>query len=70
MPFQIINTQKQLTDAATTYLQQHDCQLRYVYLEPLSEAEDWIARHEAFWQGTLRRLEGYLGDPATSEDRS
>lgn len=29
---------------------------------PMKEAEDWIARHQAFWQGTLQRLESYLDD--------
>ena len=27
---------------------------------PLKQAEDWLARHEAFWQGTLQRLGQYV----------
>ncbi|TQV83792.1 ArsR/SmtB family transcription factor [Denitrobaculum tricleocarpae] len=34
----------------------------HLELAPMKEAEDWIARHEAFWQGTLQRLEGYLAE--------
>ena len=29
---------------------------------PMDEAVDWIARHKAFWQGTLERLDEFLGD--------
>jgi len=29
-------------------------------LAPMKEAEDWIARHKAFWEGTLDRLENFL----------
>lgn len=28
--------------------------------EALGEAQDWIARHKAFWEGTLARLEAHL----------
>lgn len=27
---------------------------------PMREAEDWIARHSAFWEGTLDHLENHL----------
>lgn len=27
---------------------------------PMNEAEDWIERHTAFWEGSLKRLDGYL----------
>jgi DNA-binding transcriptional ArsR family regulator len=37
-------------------------------IEPMKEAESWIARHEAFWQGTLARLDNYLTNPDNSED--
>ena len=37
---------------------------------PMKEAEDWITRHEAFWEGTLRRLEAYVAEPREPEDRS
>lgn len=30
---------------------------------PMKEAEDWIARHQAFWEGTLDRLERLLDCP-------
>ena len=30
---------------------------------PLAEAEDWIARHRAFWEGALDRLGGLLEKP-------
>jgi DNA-binding transcriptional ArsR family regulator len=29
---------------------------------PLQEAERWISRHRAFWEGTLDRLGGFLRD--------
>lgn len=29
---------------------------------PLREAEQWISRHQAFWEGTLDRLGTFLGD--------
>ena len=34
-------------------------------LAAMKEAEDWIARHNAFWEGTLDRLEDFL---ATEEN--
>lgn len=30
-------------------------------VEPMNEAQDWITRHKAFWEGTLERLEEFLG---------
>ncbi len=33
----------------------------YLEMTPFREAEDWIARHEAFWQGTLQHLDDYVG---------
>lgn len=34
--------------------------------QPLDEAEDWIRRYKAFWEGTLQRLEAFVlaGDEA------
>lgn len=32
----------------------------HLVLAPMKEAESWIARHEAFWNGTLQRLDHYL----------
>ena len=29
-------------------------------MAPMKEAEDWIVRHEAFWKGTLQRLDDYM----------
>lgn len=26
----------------------------------MDEAENWIERHKAFWEGSLKRLDGYL----------
>ncbi len=37
-------------------------------LDPLSEAEDWIARHKAFWEGTLTRLGGFLQASGSADD--
>lgn len=34
---------------------------------PMKEAEDWIARHERFWQGTLKRLEDFVQTMEPSE---
>ncbi|TQV70564.1 helix-turn-helix transcriptional regulator [Exilibacterium tricleocarpae] len=28
---------------------------------PMDEAGDWISRHQQFWEGTLERLEAFLG---------
>ncbi len=28
---------------------------------PLQQAEDWIASHRSFWEGTLRRLDQFVG---------
>lgn len=41
----------------------------HLEMSPMKEAEGWIARHEAFWQGTLQRLEGYLEDVEDQSDR-
>lgn len=37
-------------------------------LEPLNEAEDWIARHKAFWEGTLAQLDSFLDGQVSTED--
>ena len=29
-------------------------------LGPMKEAEDWIVRHEKFWEGTLQRLHDFV----------
>jgi DNA-binding transcriptional ArsR family regulator len=29
----------------------------------LQKAEDWIARHREFWEGTLKRLEDFVTSP-------
>ncbi len=29
---------------------------------PMDEAGDWIVRHKKFWEGTLDRLEEFLGE--------
>jgi DNA-binding transcriptional ArsR family regulator len=29
-------------------------------LAPMKEAEEWIARHQAFWEGALQRLEDFV----------
>ncbi|WP_299484260.1 helix-turn-helix transcriptional regulator [uncultured Roseibium sp.] len=34
---------------------------------PLKEAEDWIASHRTFWEGTLRRLEQFVQTAATGD---
>jgi DNA-binding transcriptional ArsR family regulator len=33
-------------------------------LQPLNEAERWIAEHRKFWEGSFDRLEKYLRDTA------
>lgn len=38
-------------------------------MAPMKEAEDWIARHEAFWAGTLERLECYFDDMEKGEGK-
>ena len=32
-------------------------------LEALDDAQDWIATHKTFWEGTLARLGAHLDDP-------
>ncbi|MCG8692026.1 MAG: metalloregulator ArsR/SmtB family transcription factor [Minwuiales bacterium] len=39
-------------------------------MAPMKEAEDWIARHEAFWKGTLKRLDDYLTGTGEPEEKS
>lgn len=34
---------------------------------PLKEAEDWIAHHRTFWEGTLRRLEQFVQTAAKGD---
>ncbi len=29
-------------------------------LAPMKEAEDWIVRHQKFWEGTLQRLHDFV----------
>lgn len=36
----------------------------------MREAEDWIARHREFWEGTLQRLEAFVADDTLSDDES
>jgi len=38
-------------------------------LAPMKEAEGWITRHKAFWEGTLKRLDQYLTDLESLENR-
>ena len=35
----------------------HNCRLR---TEPMSEAQQWLAEHKAFWESRLDRLESFL----------
>lgn len=37
-------------------------------IAPMKDAEDWIRQHEAFWQGTLQRLDNYLSDTKAQKD--
>lgn len=36
-------------------------------LDPLNEAEGWISRHKAFWEGTLDHLSTFLDDTKDSQ---
>jgi len=36
--------------------------------QPLDEAEDWIKHHKMFWEGTLKRLEGFVVDSNDIKD--
>ena len=29
-------------------------------LAPMKEADDWLTRHQLFWEGTLKRLDGFM----------
>ena len=44
----------------------HRCTLRP---EPLRDAEQWIERQRAFWNGTLDRLARYLASTAPQEEK-
>jgi DNA-binding transcriptional ArsR family regulator len=35
---------------------------------PLKNAEDWIARHRTFWEGTLQQLENFVCSTADGEN--
>lgn len=37
---------------------------------PLREAEDWIASHRSFWEGTLRRLDRFVSAMDPEDDPS
>jgi DNA-binding transcriptional ArsR family regulator len=37
--------------------------------EPLREAQDWIVRHQAFWEGAVDQLEALLSDEGSDEGR-
>lgn len=39
-------------------------------VRPLEEAERWIARHRAFWEGSLHRLGGYLDELARRQENN
>jgi len=36
---------------------------------PLKEAENWISRYRAFWEGTFDSLERYLAEEKAKEDQ-
>lgn len=36
--------------------------------EAMQEAQNWIKRHEAFWEGTLNRLEVFLDADESSQN--
>lgn len=38
--------------------------------EAMRQAEDWIARHREFWEGTLQRLETFVTDDPLPEDET
>jgi len=42
------------------------CQLA---AEPLKQAEDWISRYRAFWEGTFDALERFLAEHKAKEDQ-
>ena len=42
------------------------CQLA---AEPLKQAEDWISRYRAFWEGTFDSLERFLAEQKAKEDQ-
>ena len=37
-------------------------------LAPMKEAEDWIIRHQEFWEGTLKRLQEFVCRMETPEN--
>jgi DNA-binding transcriptional ArsR family regulator len=37
--------------------------------EPLREAQDWIARHQAFWEGAVEQLDALLSGEGTDDPR-
>jgi DNA-binding transcriptional ArsR family regulator len=44
----------------------HFCQLA---AKPLEQAEDWISRYRAFWEGTFDALERYFAEQKAKEDQ-
>ena len=38
-------------------------------MAPMKDAEDWLRRHEAFWHGTLQRLDGYVTESEQQKER-
>jgi len=42
------------------------CQLA---AQPLQEAEQWLSRYQAFWEGTFNSLERYLSREENKEDQ-
>lgn len=39
-------------------------------LIPMKEAENWIQRHAAFWEGTLQRLDAFASQTSSMKDNS
>ena len=37
--------------------------------KPMDEAEEWISRHRAFWEGTLEHLETFLDSTEKPKDK-
>ena len=37
---------------------------------PMKEAENWIANHQAFWEGTLDRLEDFLAAEEAGDQKA
>ncbi len=64
-----ISKHLKVLEAAGLVRREIDGRVHRFHLEaaPLTEAENWIAKHREFWEGMLKSLEGFVCAPASEE---